>query len=304
MQEEKEGTLTLPALEQPSVPLPLPVGLKFTLPLALSRENAAALSRVLDAGFLPAARLQVDWGVPLSFGDTLPRLSIAANKPVITLAGFPTGTGATFTVALTDPDAPDPTVPKFAEFCHWLEGDLSLNEAGELHRPDGGDPRAELVPYFGSAPDKAGKAAPHAYALVVYLQRATLKGNPAVERYRVAPKSGFPVSWDEGGCLQSSIMCTSHLLAGQTPCLSDTPPCDAPDRAAHVGALTNPSPPSPPLAAPSLLQLEAARGGFQTASRGGVLVPCCVGRRSASFSVCGAAAAPACARTIDGRGGA
>ena len=192
MQEEKEGTLTLPALEQPSVPLPLPVGLKFTLPLALSRENAAALSRVLDAGFLPAARLQVDWGVPLSFGDTLPRLSIAANKPVITLAGFPTGTGATFTVALTDPDAPDPTVPKFAEFCHWLEGDLSLNEAGELHRPDGGDPRAELVPYFGSAPDKAGKAAPHAYALVVYLQRATLKGNPAVERYRVAPKSGFP----------------------------------------------------------------------------------------------------------------
>ena len=148
---------------------------------------------MLDAGFLPAAQLKVDWGVPLSFGDTLPRLSVAATKPEITLTGFPSGAGATFTVALTDPDAPNPLDPKFAEFCHWLEGDLSLNEAGVLHRPDGGDPLSELVPYFGSAPGKLDDVpVPHAYALVVYLQRATLKGNPAVERYRVAPKSGFP----------------------------------------------------------------------------------------------------------------
>ena len=67
-----------------------------------------------------------------------------------------------YTFALTDPDAPNPTEPKFAEWVHWLSVNRSAAGAG-------GD---DLVAFFGSAPGNG--AGVHRYVLVVYEQTAAI----------------------------------------------------------------------------------------------------------------------------------
>ena len=67
--------------------------------------------------------------------------------------------GALYAVILSDPDAPNPTEPKFAEWIHYL----AVNVRGcDLKSGD------ENVRYFGSAPGQG--AGVHRYCVVVYEQ--------------------------------------------------------------------------------------------------------------------------------------
>lgn len=81
-----------------------------------------------------------------------------------------------YTFALTDPDAPNPAEPKFAEWVHWLSVNRGASGAG-------GD---DLVAFFGSAPGQG--AGIHRYVLVVYEQAAPIHSSEP----RIPLRSGFP----------------------------------------------------------------------------------------------------------------
>jgi hypothetical protein len=118
-----------------------------------------AASRIVDP-FTPKCELHVTWGsVSLKEGDKMTP-TVVQGLPKIKFDGQE---GKLYCIAFTDPDAPNPTEPKFAEFNHWLTVNVPAPKAdGPVEY---GDP---IVAYVGSAPGQAGGV--HRYVFVVYEQ--------------------------------------------------------------------------------------------------------------------------------------
>ena len=73
-----------------------------------------AAAPILDA-FAPELELHVGWG-----GERVAegaQLSPATCKEVPSVCFSSGGEGKLYTIVLSDPDAPNPTEPKFAEWC-------------------------------------------------------------------------------------------------------------------------------------------------------------------------------------------
>ena len=137
-------------------------------------------SIVCGEGFSPSVELSVSWGgVPVEEGAQLSP-SAVASPPTLALGGDASSSaGKLYTVILSDPDAPNPAEPKFAEWLHSLRVNAS---AQDLARS--GD---EIVAYFGSAPGKG--AGVHRYCIVVYEQAGGLAITPSEPR--IPLHSGF-----------------------------------------------------------------------------------------------------------------
>jgi hypothetical protein len=106
--------------------------------------------------FVPLTTLSVTWpgSPPLADGATLTPTAVAAQPAVSLGAG-----GGLYTLILSDPDAPTPDSPEFAEWQHWR---VVNAPAADLAA---GDVRCA---YFGSAPGQGSGV--HRYVLVAYAQ--------------------------------------------------------------------------------------------------------------------------------------
>ena len=127
--------------------------------------------------FVPATTLSVTWpgSAPLTNGVELTPTAVAA-QPAVSLGA---GSGL-YTLILSDPDAPNPGSPEFAEWQHWR---VVNAPAADLAA---GDVRCA---YFGSAPGQG--AGVHRYVLVAYAQ-------PGGARIAVDDAADAPISATSG----------------------------------------------------------------------------------------------------------
>jgi hypothetical protein len=134
----------------------------------------AAASSVVDA-FEPAFPLGVSWGgASVTEGQQLTPTAIA-ELPKLSLPGA--RADKLYTIILSDPDAPNPTAPIYAEWIHWLV----------VNAPGGDAAQGEdCVKYFGSAPGQG--AGLHRYCVVVYEQPGPIDPDAP----RIPLRSGFP----------------------------------------------------------------------------------------------------------------
>ena len=125
----------------------------------MSSSFPAAASPIVDA-FTPASPLTASFGGNVIAEGAAVSPALVAERPTVHFDG---SAEKHYTFILSDPDAPNPTEPKFAEWIHWL----SVN-----NRVDGAVAGEDLVAFFGSAPGQG--AGIHRYVLVVYEQAGVI----------------------------------------------------------------------------------------------------------------------------------
>ncbi|KAK7748529.1 carboxypeptidase Y inhibitor [Cytospora paraplurivora] len=98
-------------------------------------KEAEIIPTVID-NFLPSLLLDVNWSSSdfASLGNTLKPKKLQ-DEPSITLTRPPTprdvcysATNVTYTVTVTDPDAPSRHDPKWSEFLHWIATGLVVSD--------------------------------------------------------------------------------------------------------------------------------------------------------------------------------
>ncbi|KAL7266305.1 carboxypeptidase Y inhibitor, partial [Rhizina undulata] len=123
----------------------------------------------------------------VSLGNTL-KPEEAHETPKIQITPEGADASTTYTIVLTDPDAPSREDPKWSEFCHWIITDVKLPSIEQVAAAQTMDatsvdiPKAkELVKYMGPAPpEKTGK---HRYVFLLYRNgNSSRKLEPPSER--------------------------------------------------------------------------------------------------------------------------
>lgn len=135
------------------------------------------MAQVID-DFLPSLLVSAKWpsSKQAELGNTIkPKKlqdepAITLTRPKSTEGGCSSIANMTYTVTLTDPDAPSRDDPKWSEFCHWIatglatsdDADSSCSSSLTLSLMD----LDELMPYYPPGPpEKTGK---HRYVLFVF----------------------------------------------------------------------------------------------------------------------------------------
>lgn len=149
-----------------------------------SRVLNKALLQVIDE-FLPSFLVDAEWSSSnyAHLGNTLkPKKLQDAPSLTLTSPGSSSGgeachalTNTTYTVIITDPDAPSRDDPKWSEFCHWIATGLpvSTETEGSAGTTCSGAPLTvsltsldEVMPYYPPGPpEKTGK---HRYVFLVF----------------------------------------------------------------------------------------------------------------------------------------
>ncbi|PWW79206.1 PEBP-like protein [Tuber magnatum] len=115
----------------------------------------------------------------VSLGNTL-KPEDAQEKPTIQITPEGTDESQTYTIVLTDPDAPSRDSPEWSEFCHWIVTDVKLPslealssaqtaEAASVNLSDA----SELVEYMGPGPPEKTKK--HRYVFLLYRNESSKK---------------------------------------------------------------------------------------------------------------------------------
>lgn len=130
--------------------------------------------------FDPNTLLEITYGDNnvVAVGNTL-AVDKTQHKPTVH-ASFPNGSDGTYTLVLTDPDAPSRSDNKWSEYCHYIVSGLKPSvvaeaegAAVELNLSQGN----ELIPYMGPGPPpKTGK---HRYVFVLYKEGSKTPEAPA-----------------------------------------------------------------------------------------------------------------------------
>lgn len=124
--------------------------------------------------FTPSTMLSIAYlsNKEISLGSTL-RPGDAQEQPILQITPESEDDSKTYTVVLTDPDAPSRGDPKWSEFCHWIITDVKLpsleaittSATAESMSIDLSKSR-EVIKYMGPAPpEKTGK---HRYVFLLY----------------------------------------------------------------------------------------------------------------------------------------
>ncbi|KAJ0118023.1 carboxypeptidase y inhibitor [Diaporthe amygdali] len=140
-------------------------------------KKAEIIPSVID-DFLPSLLVGAEWpsSKQAELGNTIKPKKLQ-DEPTITLTRPKSAAGPcssvaniTYTVTLTDPDAPSREDPKWSEMCHWIatglatsdDEDSSCSSSLTLSLSD----LKELMPYYPPGPpEKTGK---HRYVLFVF----------------------------------------------------------------------------------------------------------------------------------------
>ncbi|KAG6366556.1 hypothetical protein INS49_000734 [Diaporthe citri] len=140
-------------------------------------KKAEIIPTVID-DFLPSLLVSAEWPSRkhAELGNTIKPKKLQ-DEPTITLTRPKSTAGAcssianiTYTVTLTDPDAPSRDDPKWSEMCHWIATELAISDDADSSCSSslrlsltGLD---ELMPYYPPGPpEKTGK---HRYVLFVF----------------------------------------------------------------------------------------------------------------------------------------
>ena len=119
--------------------------------------------------------------IPVKYVQDRPHFTVHAVSPAVSSMD----SNATFTLALTDPDAKSRNNPKWSEMCHWLLTNLTTNLPG-LPSPPPNDPPIEVLKQAGELkgykpPGPPPKTGAHRYVFVL-LQGESSELKPPTER--------------------------------------------------------------------------------------------------------------------------
>jgi phosphatidylethanolamine-binding protein (PEBP) family uncharacterized protein len=108
----------------------------------------------------------------VSLGNTL-KPEDTQDQPILQITPEGEDSSKTYTVVLTDPDAPTRDDPKWSEYCHWIITDIKLPSLEAITASATAESLSidlsksyEVVKYMGPAPpEKSGK---HRYVFLLY----------------------------------------------------------------------------------------------------------------------------------------
>ena len=108
----------------------LPPTLLSTQSIAMAAATFPDAAAGVVGPFAPAFAVAVAWGggAPVAEGCQLTPAG-CREQPAVCWAGEP---GKLYTVILSDPDAPNPAEPKFAEWLHWCVRAAVVGRTGRL----------------------------------------------------------------------------------------------------------------------------------------------------------------------------
>ncbi|KAK3370571.1 phosphatidylethanolamine-binding protein [Podospora didyma] len=142
-------------------------------------KKAEIIPTVIDE-FVPSLLLHAKWSSKnkAELGNTLKPSklddapSVSLHAPSDSSSSLCTNVGVTYTVALTDPDAPSRDDPKWSEMCHWIATGVSASTKSkdknsrcptDVHLAD----LEEVMPYKAPGPpEKTGK---HRYVFLAFI---------------------------------------------------------------------------------------------------------------------------------------
>ena len=124
---------------------------------------------MIDEDFAPTTVLSITYPHHHSpkLGNTLSP-SDTQDKPSVQFTPEP-DQDATYTIVLTDPDAPSRDNPTNSEFCHWIETGVKAPSVQSISVADRMEETVvkgwrEIVEYMGPAPPKGTLASPREVA--------------------------------------------------------------------------------------------------------------------------------------------
>ncbi|KAL9085354.1 MAG: hypothetical protein Q9165_007645 [Trypethelium subeluteriae] len=138
-------------------------------------KNAEIIPTVID-DFNPSITIQVSWdNATAKLGNTISPSKLQDAPSISLLSSQAINAGAltassNLVLALTDPDAPSRSNPKWSEICHWIAANLTLSSsstpASSLDAEVNHAPGDDLVPYKPPGPPpKTGK---HRYVFLAF----------------------------------------------------------------------------------------------------------------------------------------
>lgn len=126
--------------------------------------KAEIIPTVLD-DFYPSVFINVSWPTKkiAELGNTIKPKKLQ-DEPQITLIDIThdLSLDLTYTIVMTDPDAPSRDNPKWSEMCHWISTNVSLKSTSQAeHKFD------SIVDY--KPPGPPAKTGKHRYVIIAYL---------------------------------------------------------------------------------------------------------------------------------------
>lgn len=122
---------------------------------------------LMGAKFSPSGHLSVDYpakDTTVAMGNTLPidHTQVLPKVHYLPSESHPIDLDATYTLIMTDPDAPSRTEHKWSEYCHYVETGIKLTAKDGSYVSGG----RELQSYVGPAPPKGTGL--HRYIFLLY----------------------------------------------------------------------------------------------------------------------------------------
>lgn len=151
----------------------------------------------------------------VSLGNTL-KPDDTQEQPLLQITPESEDNSKTYTIVLTDPDAPSRDDPKWSEFCHWIITDVKLpsletitaSASAESMSVDLSKSR-EIVEYMGPAPpEKTGK---HRYVFLLYRNPSggkRLEGPSDRKKWGYSEQRTGVKHWAQGYGLELVGMCS------------------------------------------------------------------------------------------------
>ncbi|KIN97415.1 hypothetical protein M404DRAFT_1006053 [Pisolithus tinctorius Marx 270] len=139
--------------------------------------EADIIPEVVPSRFGPEALLVVSWptGKEATLGNTLTAYDTAlaptiSFTPMVTQAPYDE---VSYTLVMTDPDAPSRKNPKLAQWRHWVVTGIKAPHPSEAltGHLDGRFTELPVTPYHGSTPPPG--TGPHRYVLLLYREPAS-----------------------------------------------------------------------------------------------------------------------------------
>jgi phosphatidylethanolamine-binding protein len=131
--------------------------------------NAEIIPTVIN-DFIPTLKLTVSWpDKTAKLGNTI-KPNELQDVPIVKLHEIPSSptlrsSGLTYTIALTDPDAPSRDNPEWSEICHWIATKVPVSSSS-TEQVSNVQKLKEIMPWKPPGPpSKTGK---HRYVFLVF----------------------------------------------------------------------------------------------------------------------------------------
>jgi hypothetical protein len=138
--------------------------------MILNRLMKAEIIPTVISDFIPSLTLTVSWpNKTAKLGNTVEPGELQ-DAPIIKLHGIPSSStlrssGLTYTIALTDPDAPSRDNPEWSEMCHWIATNVPVS-SDSTEEESNSKKLKEIMPWKPPGPPpKTGK---HRYVFLAF----------------------------------------------------------------------------------------------------------------------------------------